>query len=172
MTATAKIGKKDIKDIDQQILLLARECKKAEFPRAERWRRNGCGLPLTGWMASVKQGSKILAVSSSKAGFAYAAYKDASIAIAKRIARKKQLTSIQYQLVYEHVQSRYRGHSDWGICIPPEVLDLGPSTLERELYALLGDEFSKQHLPLNFLLSQRLTDLLLLKALFKTVKGN
>ena len=34
MTATAKIGKKDVKDIDRQILLLARECKQAALPRS------------------------------------------------------------------------------------------------------------------------------------------
>ncbi len=171
MTTTAKIGKKDIYDINRQILLLARERKKAELPKAKRGRRNGCGLPLTGWMASVRSGSKILAVANCKARFAYHTYNAASLAIAQRIAKKRPITSIQYMLVYEYVQSRYRGGRDVDPYIPPEVIDLERSMHKRELLDLLRAEFPRLELPLNFLLSQRLTDLILLKTLFETVRG-
>jgi hypothetical protein len=171
MTTTAKIGKKDIYDINRQIILLARECKKVELPRAKRYNRNGCGLPLTGWMASVKKGSKILAVADCKAQFAYRTYNAASQVIAERIAKKKPITSIQYMLVYEYVQSRYRGGRDGYPYIPPEVIDLERSMHKHELVDLLRAEFPRLELPLNFLLSQRLTDLILLKTLFETVRG-
>lgn len=162
-----KIKKKDLNDIDKQLRELAFKCKSSEIPRSKtRWKRNGCNLPLSGWMKGVKDGekSKIDAVSNARASFAYSQFWYASEEMAYRISKKKQITDVQYALLLEHILQRYRGHMPKHFCMPDWVLNTKSNAHGKFFYRLM--QLCENAVPLNLILSEELTDLVLLTTLF------
>lgn len=164
--------KSDINDIDKQIKRLAIECKKNELARSPtRNKRNGIELPLTGWMKGAKpnEPSKIFAVSECRARFQYSKKWQASEAIAQRIAKKVQLTDIQYVMLIDYILFRYRGNRPFTVSIPCFVLNT-EGVCKDEIDDLISP-LKPWKEPLNLIISKQFTDLILLKTLIKAAKG-
>jgi hypothetical protein len=177
------MNKRDLQRADisvsKEVHKLVAASRKAEFPRnVKRCQRNGNERPLTAFMAGAREGepSKITAVLDGRARYPYSTHSAAVYVLARRIVGKKKITSAQYLLLLEYLSHRYRGRIDSEKeCRNPDlVIDADvPDDLFWESRHLLEQAAGRSEMPLRAILSQRLTDLILLHQLFQaTQKAN
>lgn len=166
--------KSDISDVDRQIYALAVECEKTALPIAKGRQRNGCGLPLTAWMDAITSGSKILGVLDENRRRSPANPMRIHIErIAERVLTKKQLTETQADCLIDFIAGRYRGwpnHLRHWHPFPKNVLPCD-GFFASNLYAIRATpKAPRMPITLKFILSERLTDLILLRQLFSTIQ--
>lgn len=166
--------KSEITDIDRQIYRLAVECEKTALPIAKGRIRNGCGLPLSAWMDAITVGSKILGVLDEDRRKSPSKPMGIHIErIVDRILAKKQLTEAQADCLIEFIAPRYRGHPDYIRDWHPYPKNVLPCTGFRsfDLYAIKATpKAPRMPITLKFILSEQLTDLILLRQLFSTIQ--
>lgn len=164
------------KAIAKDIAKLIEDCRTKELPRNKnRQKRNGNGSPLVAWMAgtSKREQSKIEAVTNGRATFGYCTFSSAYHVIAQRIAKKRQLTSVQYELLLQYISHRYRGRlgSELSYRYYSFLIDSGvDDALVYETKDLMVDIAGGKEIPLCAILSSRLTDLLLIFQLYTAAR--
>lgn len=170
----SKVTKRDNTALDKEISLLLNSCMSSSLKRRCRNQySNGVGLPLTAWMAGARKGghSKIIAVTSGAAKYPYDTYGRGSFEVFLRLVKNKAITDIQYLLIHQTVSSYYRGRPDVEFGDYYTKTAMYPTNSHRvfnEIYKVILST-GKTNAPLNFLLSEKLTDLILMKCLYKEV---
>ncbi len=166
--------------VDVQIRRLLKDwMSRTEGKHYHNRPRNGCGMPLSSWMASAKTDantSKIEQVTSGLVNHKYSTFGQAVLDQVNRMAARYDLTATQVHAVRDIVQYRYRGRV-------PERPELYLGTFNSKIYvnhiandcivanaltnacrSVLAKKPNSRY-PLGFLLDRRLTDLLLLQQL-------
>lgn len=170
----SKVTKRDTSKIDKEISLLLDSCVNSSLkPRCRDVYSNGGGIPLTAWMAGVpdKYPSKIIAVTSGLARYPYRTYGAGSFHVFLRLVKGRHLTDIQHVLLSEAVGSHYRGKDGIDFddyCAGMAMYPTRSFSVFCEIRKLIWSK-RLSNVPLNFLLSEKLTDLILMKCLYSEV---
>lgn len=157
--------------LEKQLATIIKNGLKNAMPRSKtRNRRNGNGMPLTAWMAGVnkQEPSKIFAVCEGRVRYPYIHVGYGARALGDRIAQRYGVTSIQHDLILEHLLRHYRGSNrvpEWNNGC--QELREFSKNLSRKTFHIFENVCCKLNtlsttLPLNVLIDDRVTNLLML----------
>lgn len=159
------------KSLEQQLKLIVQHGIKTALPKSKtRGRRNGDGSPLTAWLAGVNKSepSKIMAVCQGKTKYPYIHVGYGVRILSERIAERYGVTSIQHDLILEHLLRFYRGANkchEWNDgCEALRDFSKNLSKKTAHVFNSVCDKLKTNpyRLPLNVLIDSRVTNLLLL----------
>lgn len=178
------MSKQDINAVDKDIEVLLKDCLSRELlkKKLNSCSRNSRSQSLSEYVGvplfSMIVGSGGILKMNTTGRYAYET-KGTSIEIfADRCSKKWGLTDIQYMLLIDYFVRRYRGKPgiSYGMYVTKQVPYPveSPSTYRDVLTmchsVLLKLDCIKKGLPLNFIISKQLANLILLKSLFNTLK--
>jgi hypothetical protein len=171
----SKVTKRDMNALDKELSLFLHECV-SKAPKHRYRMKYTTGTPLTAWMAGAPKNceSKIISVQNKTARYPYRTKGEGALIVYERMVKNKKLTDIQHYLLCKAVSNSFAGKNKFGFW-DYEFSECAYPTRNWFVLSELSTMFQKisidisYHPPLNFLLSEKATDLLLLKCLYKEI---
>jgi len=168
--------KPPMKSLHKMVAMFVKECRASELPaNKRRGQRNGNGRPLSAWMEAANNGryeSKITAILDGRVRSVGGPFNASVLRLADRISTRYQMTEAQYMLLVDYLFCRYRGRPPYMPYIPEHVLrsDKERWFPDHESLDFLREVRGKDPLPLRAIISPRMTDMVLLFILYKSVE--